>query len=132
MQSQTLWAEEKRALVNHHRFVKAQMQGRIDRVTTLLLQERTARQNAYDAHTKALERLEQMSIVGSKTKDVSSQMDKYIAELHREMEALRDTVILLQNDNAELVVERNHVRDLGAQQLRAQQQQMKAARSLPS
>ena len=52
-------------------------------------------------------------------------MDKYIAELHREMEALRDTVILLQNDNAELVVERNHVRDLGAQQLRAQQQQVK-------
>ena len=41
------------------------------------------------------------------------------------MEALRDTVILLQNDNAELVVEHNHVRDLGAQQLRAQQQQMK-------
>ena len=125
MQSQTLWAEEKRALVNHHRFVKAQMQGRIDRVTALLLQERTARQNAYDAHTKALERLEQMSIAGSKTKDVSSQMDKYIAELHREMEALRDTVILLQNDNAELVVEHNHVRDLGAQQLRAQQQQVK-------
>jgi chromosome segregation ATPase len=115
-QSPSMWQEEKRSLVNHNRVVKAQMQERIDRLTGLLVAERKARQNAYDANVKAMKKLEQLAILDRNPKGVALQMDQYIADLHQEMEGLRDTVILLQNDNAELVNERNH--------LRGQRQQM--------
>ena len=110
------WEEEKRSIVSHNRVVKAQMQERIDRLTALLMQERQARQNAYDANMKAMTKLEQIAVSDNNPKGVALQMDQYIAELHREMGALRDTVILLQNDNAELLNERSH--------LRGQRQQM--------
>jgi chromosome segregation ATPase len=119
------WEEEKRSIVSHNRVVKAQMQERIDRLTALLMQERQARQNAYDANMKAMTKLEQIAVSDNNPKGVALQMDQYIAELHREMGALRDTVILLQNDNAELLNERSHLRGQRQQMQKAHQKAMK-------
>ena len=102
------WEEEKRCMVNHNRVVKAQMQERIDRLTALLVEERKARQNAFDANVKAMKKVEQLAISDRNPTGVALQVDRYLEEIHQEMEALRDTIILLQNDNAELVSERNH------------------------
>ena len=124
-QSPSAWQEEKRSLVNHNRVVKAQMQERIDRLTGLLVQERNARQNAYDANVKAMKKLEQIAISDRNPKGVALQMDEYVADLHQEMEAMRDTVILLQNDNAELINERNHLTGQRQQMVQSHTKELK-------
>jgi len=123
--SPNAWDEEKRSLVNHNRVVKAQMQERVDRLTGLLVEERNARQNAFDSNVKAMKKLEQLAISDRNPKGVALQMDQYIADIHQEMEALRDTVILLQNDNAELISERNHLKGQRQQLQKSQMKEMK-------
>jgi len=123
--SLNVWDDEKRSLVNHNRVVKAQMQERIDRITGLLVEERKARQNAFDSNVKAMKKLEHLAISDRNPEGVALQMDQYIADVHQEMEALLDTVILLQNDNAELVNERNHLKGQRQQLQNAQMKEMK-------
>ena len=124
------WEEERKAIVQHNRVVKAQMQERIDRMTALLVEERNARQNAYEANVKVMKRMEQIAMSDKNPQGAALMLDQYISELHQEMEALRDTVILLRNDNAELVNERNHLKGQRQQMQRTHMKNMKEQESI--
>lgn len=100
--------DDLQSYVAHVHIVNTQMQDRIDRLTGLLMEERQARRAAQET-TRALQR--SLEDITAQTDLVvrDSRLEEYLASLHSQMNALRDTVILLKNDNDELCYQRGQI-----------------------
>jgi len=106
--------------------VKGAMQERIARLASLLMHERAARRDAQEAHARAAGQLEALFRAGGGGGDGGAgARDAYVAELHGEVAGLRDTIMLLTADNAELAHERERLRRRAAEHAEAAAEELR-------
>ncbi len=94
--------------VAHVNTTQVQMQDRIDRLTSLLMEERQARRAAQDTTRSFQKSLEDVA-AQTAVRVRESHLQEYLTRLHSQLDSLRDTVILLKNDNNELIHQRDQI-----------------------